>query len=297
MIKHSTNRHSLRKKTFCLCLLALGAACLVTGCKKDKREKIDLSSTHTTAAETMAPETSQAETTQAETTASITLDAAVENAANANSTKPSDESGAASAVTSIKTAMETYTSGKISIQYPSISLDDSKKTASINELLKSNALSFIKANKVDEAKDTLAIQCRVLSADRSRISVTYTGLYTPDGAAYPTNVFFSSNIDVNKASNIRLSYFSDPATLAGYVLSDSCSFPLADAELKTALMKEKNTQTLDYYTKLFNNADFSSNGQFPASFSYDQDGDIYFSIPVSHALGDYAMIVFTPDTK
>ena len=34
------------------CLMALTAACLISGCGK-KNEKIDLSSTHTTAAETM----------------------------------------------------------------------------------------------------------------------------------------------------------------------------------------------------------------------------------------------------
>ncbi len=299
MIKYSPNRHYSRKKAARLCLLAVAAAFLITGCKKDKHEKIDLSSTHTTAAETMAQETSAAETTAVETTAAITLDAAVENAANANSTKPSGSgSGAASVVTSLKTTVNTYSSGRVSVQYPSVTMDDSKKADAINALLKDNALSVIQASGVDEAEDSLQVTCKVLAADRSRITVTYTGVLSPRGAAFPTNLFYSNTVDVAKGSNLGLDYFADPNTLAKYVLSDDCVFPEAGETLKPELMKAKNDQTLEYYINLFRSADFPIEGQFlPSCFSYEHEGDIYFSIPVAHALGDYAIVAYTPDTK
>lgn len=295
MIKLHLTGTPRSRKMLTLCLIILSAACLMSGCKK-KREKIDLSSTHTTAAETMAPETSKAETTAAETTAAITLDAAIENAANSNGEKTSGN-GAATTVTGLKNKINTYTSGKVSVQYPSITLDDSAKETAVNELLKNNALSAVKALGLDEAKDSLTVECKVLSADRSRITVTYTGVSSPEGAAFPTNIFYSNTIDVNKAANLQLSHFVDPYTLAGYVLSDDCKFPLASPELKTELMKAKNDQTLDYYTKLFNSADFPFTGDFPLCFSYEHEGDIYVSIPTAHALGDYAILVYTPDTK
>lgn len=294
MIKLHFQKGSRKKRAVCLCLIALSAASLISGCKK--REKIDLSSTHTTAAETMAPETSKAETTAAETTASITLDAAIENAANSGGEKTSGN-GAASVLTGLKTKINTYTSGKVSIQYPSVTIDDAEKEAAVNELLKNNALAAIQANGIDETKDAFTIQCKVLSADRNRITVTYTGVSAPEGAAFPTNIFYSNTIDVGKVSNLGLSHFADPYTMAGYVLSDDCLFQEADAALKAELMKAKNDQTLEYYTNLFNSSDFPFEGDFPLCFSYEHEGDIYFSIPVVHALGDYAIVIYTPDNK
>lgn len=295
MIKLQFPRHIRSKKTVCLCLIILSAACLMSGCKK-KREKIDLSSTHTTAAETMAPETSKAETTAAETTAAITLDPAIENAANSGGNMTSGN-GAATTVTGLKTKINTYTSGKVSVQYPSVTIDDSEKEAAVNGLLKNNALSAIKSLGIDETKDAFTVECKVLSADRNRITVTYTGVSAPEGAAFPTNVFYSNTVDVGKVSNLGLSHFADPYTMAGYVLSEDCLFPQSSDALRTELMKAKNEQTLEYYTNLFNSADFPFDRDFPSCFSYEHEGDIYFSIPVAHALGDYAIVVYTPDTK
>lgn len=264
-----------------LLLLMLAGAGMLTGCKK-KTEKIDLTSIHTTAAETMAPETTKApepETTPAETAA------------------PS-----ASVNKNLTTAMNTYTSGKVTIQYPSVSnLDDAEKAAKIDDLLKTNALSIIDAYGINEAEDTLSVECSVLSADRSRITVTYTGQLQAKGAASPTAMFFSNTIDTAKVENLGFSKFADPYTMAGYVLSDDCQFANASADRQAALKKAKNDMTIDQYTRLFNEADFplkSSAGKDTfRCFSYEQDGTIFFSIPVSHELGDYAIVMYTPDTK
>lgn len=264
-----------------LFLLVLASAGMITGCKK-KTEKIDLSSIHTTAAETMAPETTKAsepETTQAETAA------------------PS-----AASSKNLTTTANTHTSGKVTIQYPVISnLDDAEQEAKINELLKANAISMIDAYGINEDEDTLSVECTVLSADRSRITVTYIGQLQAKGAAYPTALFFSNTIDVPKAENIGFSKFADPYTMAGYVLSGDCRFYNASAELTAELMKAKNDMTIDEYTRLFNQADFplkeTSGKDTFRCFSYEKDGTIFFSIPVNHALGDYAIVMYTPDTK
>ena len=38
-------------------------------------------------------------------------------------------------------------------------------------------------------------------------------------------------------------------------------------------------------------------GGFPQSFSYENQGVIYMAVPVPHALGDYVIVSYTPDTK
>ena len=133
------------------CLMALTAVCLISGCGK-KNEKIDLSSTHTTAAETMAPSFSPKET---ESSAGITLEPGIDNAVNSNSGTSASGNGSGAAVTKnqVKTSLTTYTSGKVSIQYPVV--ENLDNASDINALIKKNALSIVDAYDIDEAKDTL----------------------------------------------------------------------------------------------------------------------------------------------
>lgn len=284
-------QHRTTRLAFTVMALALSGAILMTGCKKSGREKIDLSNVQTTAAPgTMAPETSQAPT-KAGTTAAET--------STAESTKSASGSkGSGTAVKNISTRIDTYTSGKVSIEYPSVTnMDDSAKAAAINTLLKDNALSILDHYKLDDTQDTLAVRCKVLSADRNRITATYTGSCQTKGGAYPVNLFYSNTIDVGKADNIGFSKFADPYTMAGYVLSNDCEFYNATTELTAKLMEYKNETTIEAYTRLFNQADFPVRDTFPESFSYEYEGTIFFSIPVPHALGDYAIVKYTPDTK
>lgn len=258
----------------------LAGSCLLSGCSGCSKEaNVDLSSAHTTAAvETMAPTTAQPSEEETET-----------------STAVSEESAAAS----VSASTETYTSGNISIQYPVVSsMDDEEKEKKVNELLKSNALSFLKAQGVDEKKDTLSIKCKIVSADRRRITAVYTGQLNASGAAHPISVFFTNTVDLNKGTDIGFSTYADPYTMAGYVMSEDCQFDGLSAENTKAAKEYIAAQSIDYYHKLFESADFPlEDGKFPESFSYEKQGEIYFSIPMPHAMGDYAIVKFTPDTK
>lgn len=274
----------IKKRTALLLMLAVSGACLIGGCKK--KDKLDSSTLHTTEAETMAETPAQEKETPA-----ITIDS--ENSETEESkteTKP--------AVPSVSTQKNTYKNNQISIEYPSVlNLGDSDKTASADALLKENALSIIKALKLDEAKDSLTVQCDVLSVSRNRLTVIYTGSVTTDGGAHPTEVFYSNTIDLQKGTSLGLDTFADPYTMAGYVLSADCRFPKAEEKLAAELMNYKNSYSLEDLTALLQTSDFPFEGNFPESFSYEYEGDIYFSIPVPHALGDYAIVMYTPDTK
>ena len=294
MIKYKSKiSHSNRsfRRAAAAGLMALTAACLISGCGK-KNEKIDLTSTHTTAAETMAPETTQKETTAAET---ITLEPAIDHAANGNAGTSASGNGSASSASQIKTTLATYTNGKISLQYPVI--ENLDNASSINELIKKNALSIIDAYDIDEKKDTLSIQCKVISADRSRITLTYTGTLSVGGGAHPSNIFYTNTIDTRNGSNLDLPYLTDPKTLAEYVLSDDCVYQNSSPELKAAMKNVNADRNQAYYTELFQNADFPFTGNFPESFSYEYEGDVYVSIPVPHAAGDYIIAIYTPENK
>lgn len=244
-------------------------------------EKADLSTIHTEAAtkaprETLPPPSTEAPTTQA----------------------PEETKENAS---SVSVSLDTYTSGKISIQYPVVSqMEDASKETKINELLKSNALSVIKAHDLDEEKDSLEIKCKVISADRKRITVTYSGILTAENAAQPLNLFFSNTLDLLQVQNMGLSDFTDAYTMAGYVLSEDVTFYNTTAESEIAAREYfQKDLSMDKLTLIFDGADFplDKEGSWPSSFSYEKQGTIYFSVPVPHALGDYVIVSFDPSTK
>ncbi len=260
------------RKAAVFCMLAVTGAVMLTGCKK---EKINPATTHTTAAaETMAKET------EPTTAVEVTQEQETE------------------AVKNVTAKKDLYENGKVSIEYPTVvNVEDAAKAQALDELLKANALAVVEGLGIDVQKDDLDIGCQVMSADRSQITIVYKGTLTREGASEPVNVFYTSTVDVQKAENVRLSKYVDPYTLAGYVLSEDCIFPDAEESLKAVLMKEKNSRSLEEYTRLFQNADFSGDKTFPMVFSYEHEGNIYFSIPVSHESGDYALVMFAPDGK
>ena len=235
----------------------------------------------------MASSTAEPAETQPETSARETAEAA-------SATQGSDK------VTNKKmtTQSNTHSSGKVSIDYPSlVNMEDSQKAAAIDALLKKNALSVLDAWKINDQEDSLNVNCQVLSADRNRITVLYTGTLTKKGDAVPTNIMYSNTIDVPNVSDIGFDHFADPYTMACYVLSGDCEFYNVSNEKKAGLMDVKNKISLEDYTEMFTNADFPFEGDLPKVFSYEHQGVIYFSIPVPHELGDYAIVMFAPDNK
>lgn len=283
--------------------LSLVCALSLAGCGKKNQDKTDLTSTHTTAAETMSPTTTAAETKETTAADKETTDAA------GGETKK-DDSKKADSASSVTTSIHTYTTGKISVEYPVVSnLSKAAVQEKINKLLNEHALEFIKAYGVNESKDSLTVKCRVVSADRRRLTAVYTGSYMPEGGAHPVSLFYTNTIDTALGEDMGLTNYADPYTLAGYVLSGDCQFADADAALEKELMKVKNDTDIETYTEMFRRADFPWKApkttskdsdeavKFPEVFSYEEQGTIYVSIPVPHALGDYALIKYTPDTK
>ena len=196
--------------------------------------------------------------------------------------------------TGISVQLETYSSGNISIQYPVVSqMNDSAKQDNVNELLKTNALSIIQANDLDETADTLTVKCEVISADRKRLTAVYKGDRMSNGAAY------TNTVDLNQVRNLGLSDYTDGYTMAGYVLSDDVEFVGITQDQKEAFLEYRDSLDLDILTEVFNGADFplASDTVWPESFSYENHGTICFSVPVPHALGDYVIVAFDPSTK
>ena len=270
-------------------LLLMAAVCLLSGCKRNKHEPVDLTSIHTSkaAAETMASSIAkQEETTTAseETTTKAPSANAAQIASEIQSYHPGDQEN-------------------ITISYPIISnMKDSGNEEEVNKLLKENASAFYHSLGEDNIPDSMNIKCSVESLDRNRITAVYKGVYTPKGGSYPINVFYTNTVDLQQVKSLGINDYSDAYTMAGYLMSEDVEFYQVSDGLKNSLLAHRAAQTIEDYTNLLNEADFplktsDSGKEFPGSFSYLNQSTLYFSIPVPHELGDYAIVTIPIDGK
>ena len=282
----TTHKKTIKRLRCCACVFTIASIALLgTGCKR-KQEVIDLSGARTSTVQAPSESSMEYVEESKDSASSLTLDTPEMNTDNSPSEK------------GIRAMMETYMNNKVFIQYPVVQdLNDADRTAAVNALLKENALSILAGWGLNEAKDTLEMTCKVISADQSRIIVTYKGYCYPNQAAHPTNFFLTNTVDLSKISNVRLKDYADPSLLADYVCSDNVVLSNANPANQTEILDFIKSVSKDQYIGLFENADFGGTAGFPDSFSYESDGDIYVTIPVAHALGDYVTVIYTPENK
>ena len=269
----------MRKQIVMFAMFAMMAAVSITGCKK--KETVDLTGIHTTEATTTAE-------TMAETKAPVKVEIKETEAAGSD----------ASAVLSVQAKIATEKNGKTMIEYPILSnLRNADTEDSVNTLIKKYALKLLDVYMINPEKDNVTIACDVLSLDRSSGVFAFTGSMMPEGAAYPTELYYTLTVDLNKGKIKGLSDYADPYTMAGYILSEDCIITksIDDSVVKDYL----SSLDINVLWETLKNCDFNSQNEdgYPQAFSYELQGIIYMAIPVPHALGDYAIVEFHPETK
>lgn len=264
MITHKKTWKCIRRSACAFTILSV--ALLSSACKR-QQEVIDLSGARSVPTETVQSASAPESVDSAD---SLTLDTA-ETTADASSTKKG-----------IHVMMETYMNNKIFIQYPVIQdLNDDDRTASANELLKNNALSILGGWGINEAKDTLELTCKVVSADQSRLTVIYRGYCYPNQASYPSNLFLTNTVDLTEISDVRLSDYADPVQLADYVMSDGVVLSGVNQADQPAILEFLKNTDREQNVALLANADFGGTNGFPGCFSYESNGEIYIMLPVT----------------
>ena len=281
----------MRKQHVLFAALAAAVALSASGCKS--REKIDLDTLHTSEAETMASTEASGGDKEKETEKETQKETEKE-------TEETRKGADSSSALSVRSKIATEKQGKTSIEYAVLSnLRDPKMEDAVNALIKEKALQVLTDYQVDPAADTLSVKCTVVSLDKNKAVLTYEGSLMVNGAAHPSDLFYTTTVDLNKGTLQGLSDYADAYTMAGYVLSDDVKFSGISSDVEAQVLSYRSSMDLDSLTAVFNSADFplSSETQWPESFSYEKQGTIYFSLPVPHALGDYVLVAFDPTTK
>ena len=281
-----------KNRLYALAAIALLASLSVTGCRQ--REKIDISTLHTESAEETAPEKETMEAME-ETTAA--------------ETKEAEDSKDASSALSVQAKTATFKDGKISIEYPVLSnLRDSGIEKKVNEKILEIAKSPVAYHELDKDKDTVEVKYNMIALEKGKAVMVFKGSSMSEGAAHPMELYYTASFDLETGKLKRLSDYADPYTLAGYLVSDDCKVIFPDFAVAETLdyvkggvtgTAEDQQTAIDEWTEVLKEGDFNENDMktFPSVFSYENQGNIYFTIPLPHVLGEYAVISFTPDTK
>nr|WP_274483089.1 DUF4163 domain-containing protein [Paenibacillus polymyxa] len=182
---------------------------------------------------------------------------------------------------------EEYSKNGIVIKYPQIiKLKDIAKQKSLNKILKADALEGLQNYADSNAGVHVEIDYEIKRQSERFLSVQYTGIHYMKDAAYPTHIFYTTNLDMRQVSRIRL---------RDLIKVEKPFIELIKSGKITAVQPEQQGLigdfTKDDLIQLLTNADVTKGSLAEVemeSFSYLTSDSLGISIPVAHAVGDHA---------
>lgn len=184
-----------------------------------------------------------------------------------------------------------YTDKSAKISYPQVSnLSDTKKQEAINELIKNDILKSYYGGERDGL--TWEADYNVKLQDANLLSIEYSGLSMYKGAAHPTKMYYTTNIDVSKGIKLRLSDIVN--------INNNLVVLFKKGVLVTFGIDNKEAQAAigDYVGKIDANdlvEDFNQSDEIPSidrnvsgTFSYLTKDAIGISVQTVFAIGGHA---------
>ena len=278
-----------KMKKLLLYLTILALPVISAGCKS--KDTSDLKSIMTTEANGAMSPTTIAPTSDSKESSSL---------AETKSGKTTTAEKKSSSKSSITENTHSYSKDKSKISYPNLSGIDSKIESSVNKAIEDNAKLALDSF-ASNAGSTAELKYNVKNQSRNRMSIVYTGTLKTGNES--KKIIFTNNINLDTGESIGLIDFADPLTIANYILSDDVELENATNSQAAGFAEYKKNLTVDTLKALLEDADFplikknDVNEGFPKLFSYESGGDIFISIPLSHELGDYVLVKYSPSTK
>ncbi|MCX7746132.1 MAG: DUF4163 domain-containing protein [Clostridia bacterium] len=186
-----------------------------------------------------------------------------------------------------KIAKESYEDKKIKINYPQIANSgDSSKEKTVNEVIRNEALKGLNYYKGEENELTLEIDYDIKWKGENLLSIAYSGIGNIQGAAHPNNLFYTTNININKGETVRLKElvnidesFAEKFIAGKFTALNPEQKPALDTFTKDDLMKEFNKADALDHIGTENHSD---------TFSYLTKDSLGISIGVAQAAGSHA---------
>lgn len=187
-----------------------------------------------------------------------------------------------------------YSSRGIEVFYPQFTtMHDRERMRKINEMIRDDIADFY--NFYDEADINIHLEMdyTITHSMESIVSIQYLGLLYGEGMPYPTNLFHTTNIDVDTGTKVNLKdllkidqKFVSLLKNDHYAYASDKSNEEIEAYVKELFDSYSDEELISY----LNQADEASSKSNPLGiFSYySQKAGLSFQVP--HALGDYVKI-------
>ncbi|WP_270566539.1 PdaC/SigV domain-containing protein [Clostridium beijerinckii] len=196
---------------------------------------------------------------------------------------------------------EVYSKDHVKINYPQIkNYADEVKLDSINKDLKNAALSIVNIyveNNTNINDINMEVNYEVKTKNNKYISIAFNGLVNIKGTAYPTSIFYTVNIDLEKGSIVGLSDYANVQDLLKKLKKlDDVKMLSENEELIEAQKSVIKNISDDELLNILKDADFHQKDgviEIPkkGAYSYMEDNKIVISIPMIHAIGDHAEFI------
>jgi len=187
---------------------------------------------------------------------------------------------------SYKIVSETYDNNKgTKINYPQITdLSDAEKQKELNEIIKNEALKGNNYYKDVDGEVTIDINYKIVCQEPELLSIIYSGVGNVSGAAHPSNLFYTTNLDITNIKSLRLNDIVNINDDFVNMLING-SFKAVNSKYEAEYKSEINMLTLEDWKKRLLAADPSD--KMGSEFSYMTKDSLGISIGVMHALGDH----------
>jgi|GEM_PF-616186 len=188
-----------------------------------------------------------------------------------------------------KLTKNVYKAKNVTVNYPQITnLGDDNKQKLLNEIIKNDALEGFSKGADDNL--TLEINYNIPLEASNFLSIQYYGLSTIKGAAYPTNQFYTTNIDIKNGKKLKLADIIkiDDNFVKSFRNGSYVALEPGNSELKAAVNQYINNISNQDLIKYFKQADSRKIEENPSTtYSYLTNDSIVISINVPHAIGDH----------
>lgn len=192
---------------------------------------------------------------------------------------------------------KTYSKNNVKIIYPQIKdFSDTSKLNLINKDLEDGALSILSMYAKDDpnlSELTMEINYEVKLKNNKYISIVYSGYSNVKGAAYSPSIFYTTNINLENGTIIKLVDYANVDNIVKKLKDLSNVKVLSDEkELKEAqkvtLMNIDDAELLS----TLKDSDFHmENGKLAlpekGAYSYMDGDNVVISLQLNHALGDH----------
>ena len=188
---------------------------------------------------------------------------------------------------SYKITSETYDNNKgTKINYPQITdLSDAEKQKQLNEIIKNEALKGNNYYKDVDGDVTIDINYKIVCQEPEFLSIIYSGVGNVSGAAHPSNLFYTTNLDIINTKILRLNDIVDINDDFGNMFING-KFKAVNSDYESDYKSEISMVTFDDWKKRLLTADPLD--KMGSEFSYMTKDSLGISIGVMHALGDHA---------